>query len=54
MNAMSEMEWASMDEFDAEDFDLWIIADDKNENEFGTPGFDTEEVVPIWPNETED
>ena len=54
MNALSEMEWASMDEFDAEDFDLSNITDDKNENEFGTPGFDTDEVVPIWPNETED
>ena len=49
-----EMEWASMDEVDAEDFDLSNITDDENENEFGTPVFDTDEVVPIWSDETED
>ena len=48
------MEWASMDEVDAEDFDLSNITDDENENEFGTPVFDTDEVVPIWSDETED
>ena len=49
-----EMQWASMDEVDAEDFDLSNITDDENENEFGTPVFDTDEVVPIWFNEIED
>ena len=52
--AFQEMEWASMDEVDAEDFDLTNITDDENENEFGTPVFDTDEVVPIWTDETED
>ena len=52
--AFQEMEWASMDEVDAEDFDLSNITDDENENEFGTPVFDTDEVVPIWSDETED
>ena len=52
--AFQEMEWASMDEIDAEDFDLSNITDDENENEFGTPVFDTDEIVPIWPDETED
>ena len=51
--AFQEMEWASMDEVDAEDFDLANITDDKYENEFGTPVLDTDEVVPIWSNETE-
>ena len=49
-----EMEWASMDAADAEDFDLSNITDDENENEFGTPVFDTDEVVPIWSDEIED
>ena len=49
-----EMEWTSMDEVDAEDFDLSNITDDENENEFGAPAFDTDEVVPIWSDETED
>ena len=52
--AFQEMEWASMDEVDAEDFDLSNITDDENKNEFGTPGFATDEVVPIWSDETED
>ena len=42
--AFQEMEWASMDEVDAEDFDLSNITDDENENEFGTLVFDTDEV----------
>ena len=45
--AFQEMEWVSMDVVDAEDFDLSNITDDENENEFGTPVFDTDEVVPI-------
>ena len=49
-----EIEGASMDEVDAKDFDLSNITDDENENEFGTPVFDTDEVVPILSNETED
>ena len=52
--AFQEMEWASMDEADAEYFDLSNITDDENENEFGTPVFDTDEVVPIWSDETGD
>ena len=52
--AFQEMEWASMDEVDAEDFDLANITDDKYENEFGIPVLDTDEVVPISSNETED
>ena len=47
-----EMKWASIDQVDAKDFDLSNITDDKNENEFGTPVFDTSEVVPIWSDET--
>ena len=31
-----DMEWTSMDKVDMEDFDLWNITDDENENEFGT------------------
>ena len=42
-----EMEWALINEVDTEDFDLSKIIDDENENEFGTPVFDTDEVVPI-------
>ena len=52
--AFQEMEWASMDEVDVEDFDLSNITDDENENEFGTPVFDTDEVVPIWSDKAED
>ena len=48
-----EMECASMDEADAEDFHLSNITDDENENEFGSPVFDTDEVVPIWSDKTE-
>ena len=40
--------FASMDEVDAEDFDLSNITDDENEDEFGIPFFD------IWSDETED
>ena len=54
MMAFQEMEWASMDEVNAEDCDLANITDDKYENEFGIPVLDTDEVVPIWSNETED
>ena len=49
-----EMEWASIEKVDAEDFDLSNITDEENENEFGTPVFDADEVVPIWSDETED
>ena len=42
-----------MDEVDAEDFDLSNI-DNENKNEFRTPVFDTDEVVPIWSDEIED
>ena len=49
-----EMEWPSIDEVDADDFDLSNITDDENENEFGTPVIDTDEVVPIWSGETGD
>ena len=52
--AFQELEWSSIDEVDAEDFNLSIITDDENENEFGTPVFHTDEVVPIWSDETED
>ena len=52
--AFQEIEWVSMDEVDAENFDLSNITDDENENEFGTPVFDTDEIVPIWSDETED
>ena len=41
------MEWALIGEVDTEDFDLSNINDDENESEFGTPVFDTDEVVPI-------
>ena len=34
--AFQEIEWASMDEVDAEDFDLSNITDDENENKLGT------------------
>ena len=49
--AFKEMECASMDEVDAEDFNLSNITDDENENEFGTLVFHTNEVVPIWSDE---
>ena len=49
-----EIEWPSIDEVDAEDFDLSNITDDENENEFVTQVFDTDEVAPIWSDETED
>ena len=49
-----EIEWPSIDEIDAEDFDLSNITDDENENEFVTQVFDTDEVAPIWSDETED
>ena len=52
--ALQEIEWASMDEVDAEDFDLSNITDDTNENKFDTPVFDTNKAVPIWSDETED
>ena len=45
--AFQEIKWASMDEADTENFDLSNITDDENENEFGAPVFDTDEVVPI-------
>ena len=51
--AFQEMEWALIDEVDAEDIDLSNITDDENESEFGTPVFDTDEVVPIRSDETE-
>ena len=51
--AFQEMEWALIDELDAEDIDLSNITDDENESEFGTPFFDTDEVIPIWSEETE-
>ena len=46
------MGWALIHEIDAEKFDLSNIPDGENENEFGTPVFDTDEIVPIWPDET--
>ena len=52
--AFQEMEWALINVVDAEDFDLSNITDDENESEFGTPVFDTDEVVPIWSDKTED
>ena len=48
------MKWALIDEVDVEDFDLLDITDDENESEFGTAVFDTDEVVPIWSDETGD
>ena len=54
MMAFQEMECALIDEVDAEDFDLSNITDDENESEFGTQVFDTDEVVPISSDETED
>ena len=46
-----EMEWALIDDVDAEDFDLSNITDDENESEFGTPVFDSDEILPIWSDE---
>ena len=40
-------------EVDAEDINLSNITDDENESEFGTSVFDTDEVVPIRSDETE-
>ena len=54
VRAFQEIEWAAMDEVDAEDYDLSNIADDENENEFSTAVFDTDEFVPICSDETED
>ena len=54
MMAFQEMECALINVVDAEDFDLSNITDDENESEFGTPVFDTDEVVPIWSDKTED
>ena len=54
MMLFQEMEWASVNEVDAEDFDLSEITNDENKNEFGTLVFDTDEVVPIWSDENED
>ena len=54
MMAFQEMEWALINEGDAEDFDLSNITDDESESEFGSPVFDTDEIVPIWSDETED
>ena len=51
--AFQEMEWALI-KVDAEDIGLLNVTDDENESEFGTPVFDTVEVVPIWSDETED
>ena len=54
MMVFQEIEWPSIDEADAEDFDLSNITDDENENEFVTQVFDIDEVAPIWSDETED
>ena len=54
MMAFQEMEWALINEVDPEDFDLSNITDDESESEFGSPVFDTDEIVPIWSDETED
>ena len=54
MMVFQEIEWPSIDEVDAEDFDLSNITDDENENEFVTQVFDTEEVAPICSDETEE
>ena len=43
-----------MDKVDAEEFDISNITIDQNENEFSTPVFDTDEVLPIWSDESED
>ena len=51
--AFQEMEQALIDEVDAEDINLSNITDDENESEFGTSVFDTDEVVPIRSDETE-
>ena len=38
---------------DAEDFDHSNITDDENESQFSTLVCDTDEVIPIWSDETE-
>ena len=53
MTAFQEMEWILIDEVDATDIDRSNITDDENESEFRAPVFDTDEVVPILPDETE-
>ena len=54
MTVFQEMEWALIHEVDGEDFDFSNVTDDENESEFSTPVFDTDEVVPVWSDETED
>ena len=51
---MAFQEWASVDEADVEDFDLSNITDDENENEFSTPVFDTDKVVSMRSDETDE
>ena len=53
MMPFQEMEWTLIDEVDGEDFDLSNITDDENEREFGTPVFDTDDVIPFWSDKTE-
>ena len=53
VTAFQEMEWILIDEVDATDIDRSNITDDENESEFRAPVFDTDEVVPILPDETE-
>ena len=47
------MEWALIDEVDAESFNLLNITDDESESGFRTPVFDTDKVILIWSYETE-
>ena len=54
VTVFQEMEWALIHEVDGEDFDFSNVTDDENESEFSTPVFDTDEVVPVWSDETED
>ena len=54
VTAFQEMKRALIDEVDVEDLDLLDITDDENESEFSTAVFDTDEVIPIWSDETED
>ena len=51
--AFQGMEWALIDEVDAESFDLLNITDDESESGFRTPVFDTDKVILIWSYETE-
>ena len=51
---ISKKRWSGPQWMKLEDFDLSNITDDENANEFGTSVFDTEKVVPIWSDETED